>query len=388
MGGSKGSEASGDDSSIPVIRWQLASAIEFSHQQTVTDLTWLPGIDVTRGKLTKLAGADGSTGKECSFFATSAGDGRVNFWDIRFDKLAKKGRKQDEDVNNLVWRPTHSIHLMSSLGMDLASTRLCFNQGQLERGLFNVASFDGEVVQASCIRPEGEENPDYTRSCVQAHVGPVVSLERSPFFEDVLLTVGDWSFQIWREGEASTSPLFQSSYSPSGDYYTAGCWSPSRPAVVFLANSAGFVEVWDLLDRSHEPSLRAQLSSSSFMSMSFMAAPPGQGGNSRVLSSALSTVSAVTGGQGLGGAQSSQQVSATAQLLAMGDATGLLRIIDLPRNLRRPVPNERKLMATFLERETERVSDMTSRGPNRSKAIKAAEEKKKAQVRMVWRDSL
>jgi hypothetical protein len=30
---------------------------------------------------------------------------------------------------------------------------------------------------------------------------------------------------------------------------------------------------------------------------------------------------------------------------------GVLRIVELPRNLRRPVPNERKLMATFLERE-------------------------------------
>jgi hypothetical protein len=100
------------------------------------------------------------------------------------------------------------------------------------------------------------------------------------------------------------------------------------------------------------------------------------------MSSALSTVSAATGGPGLGGVPSSQQLSSTAQLLAMGDATGLLRIIELPRNLRRPVPNERKLMATFLEKETERVSDMISRGPNRSKAIKAAEEKKKAQVRL------
>ena len=45
-----------------------------------------------------------------------------------------------------------------------------------------------------------------------------MSLERSPFFEDMLLTVGDWSFQIWREGE--TSPLFQSGYAT--EYYSCG----------------------------------------------------------------------------------------------------------------------------------------------------------------------
>lgn len=30
---------------------------------------------------------------------------------------------------------------------------------------------------------------------------------------------------------------------------------------------------------------------------------------------------------------------------------GVLRIMELPRNLRRPVSNERKLMSVFLERE-------------------------------------
>jgi len=45
-----------------------------------------------------------------------------------------------------------------------------------------------------------------------------MSLERSPFFEDLLLTVGDWSFAIWRQGE--TTPLFQSNY--GRDYYACG----------------------------------------------------------------------------------------------------------------------------------------------------------------------
>ena len=49
-------------------------------------------------------------------------------------------------------------------------------------------------------------------------MGPIVALERSPFFDDILLSVGDWSFQIWREGEAT--PLFQSGY--AADYCTAG----------------------------------------------------------------------------------------------------------------------------------------------------------------------
>ena len=53
----------------------------------------------------------------------------------------------------------------------------------------------------------------------------MVALERSPFFEDMLLTVGDWSFCIWREGE--TTPLFQSGY--AGEYYACGtCTCPGQ----------------------------------------------------------------------------------------------------------------------------------------------------------------
>ena len=39
--------------------------------------------------------------------------------------------------------------------------------------------------------------PDYYHSL---HDGPVVSLQRSPFFKDVILCVGGWSFSIWKEG--------------------------------------------------------------------------------------------------------------------------------------------------------------------------------------------
>lgn len=60
--------------------------------------------------------------------------------------------------------------------------------------------------------------------------------------------------------------------------------------------------------------------------------------------------------------------------------SGVLRILELPRNLRRPVANEKKLMATFLERENERVSDVGERKPAREAALKVAEEVKKKQA--------
>lgn len=52
-------------------------------------------------------------------------------------------------------------------GMDLGGLRMCFKFKELDKGAFFVGSADGELVYAEFIRPEGEENPEYTKSCVQ-----------------------------------------------------------------------------------------------------------------------------------------------------------------------------------------------------------------------------
>jgi len=44
----------------------------------------------------------------------------------------------------------------------------------------------------------------------------VRSVERSPFFPDIVMTVGDWTFKIFQEGQAV--PLLSS---PSADTYLA-----------------------------------------------------------------------------------------------------------------------------------------------------------------------
>lgn len=152
-----------DETHIPVVKWRYASAVEFSHNYVVTDLQWLPGIDATRGKFVKL----GDGAKECNFFATTSGDGKVNFWDIRVERLIKKGRKADADMLDLVWKPTYSVHLISLLGMDLGSSRFCFNPQALDKGLFSIASFDGELVHGQYLKPDGEENPEATKSIIQ-----------------------------------------------------------------------------------------------------------------------------------------------------------------------------------------------------------------------------
>lgn len=48
--------------------------------------------------------------------------------------------------------------------------------------------------------------------------------------------------------------------------------------------------------------------------------------------------------------------NAALQMLAVGDSVGVLHIMELPRNLRRPVANEKTLMLAFLQREEKRVA--------------------------------
>ena len=45
------------------------------------------------------------------------------------------------------------------------------------------------------------------------HYRPARCLERSPFFPDIMVSVGDWDFNIWKEGVPT--PLFTSNMAPT-----------------------------------------------------------------------------------------------------------------------------------------------------------------------------
>lgn len=148
------------------------------------------------------------------------------------------------------------------------------------------------------------------RTVIPGHYGPCTSLQRSPLIADVFLTVGDWTFNLWKEGV--DSPLFTAPFSPS--MLTCGLWSPSRPSVIFIGKADGIVDVWDLLDRTHEPSMSFPIASASITTMVFHA-------------------------------------SGAKQLLAIGDDQGTVHVIEVPRNLRRAANNERASASTFITRE-------------------------------------
>ena len=90
----------------------------------------------------------------------------------------------------------------------------------------------------------------------------------------------------------------------------------------------GQVDVWDLTDSSCTPSETLGVSATRITSLEFLPSPM------KIL---------------------------TSQLLAVGDSNGNLHIFDMKRNLWRMQPNEKTLMANFIEREVNRVDYVAQR---------------------------
>ncbi|CAB1102561.1 unnamed protein product [Ectocarpus sp. CCAP 1310/34] len=164
----------------------------------------------------------------------------------------------------------------------------------------------------------GDVAPEFVKWVSSDHTRPCVALDKSPFFPGVLLSVGDWSFQIWKVG--LRKPVFSSPM--AANYLTTGRWSPTRPGMLFLGKVDGSMDVWDFTDSSFTPSVTLMSSPSRITSMEFLKP------------------------KGVGGAAKLKQ-----QLLTVGDAAGNLHVYDVPQNLWRPLANERAIMSYFLERE-------------------------------------
>jgi len=76
---------------------------------------------------------------------------------------------------------------------------------------------------------------------------PVLALERSPFYPDLLLTVHDYHFCIWKTSLTDFDyPIFKSA-NTFYSHNTCGAFSPTRPGVIFITKTDG-IDVWDFLD--------------------------------------------------------------------------------------------------------------------------------------------
>ncbi len=315
----------GDKKRVPLIQYSVASSIEAGHRTTVLDLVWLPpSMEVSaKGKLNvntdaippllRSASIKGLVPDVLTYqFATSAPDGQILIWDTRFRK--------DYKEMDLLWVPIFRINLTrADMKEELTLTSISISTSSVNTKMV-AATEEGELVFADW-GPHVEGNR--VQFIYPWHHGPIRSLERSPFFEDILLTVGDWTVSIWKEGTGSR-PLLGSPYNTSGA--TVGRWSPTRPGVFYVGHVDGSIDVWDLLDKTHVPTLSQQIAPCAVISMEFLPVDTSATRQSNIL-----------------------------HQFVVGDEAGTLHLLEVPKNLARQAPNERAMTDAFLKREQSRI---------------------------------
>ncbi|XP_030062184.1 dynein axonemal intermediate chain 3 [Microcaecilia unicolor] len=374
------------------VRYCALSSIEFGHKALITDLHWLPDLF----EVDQMGYPHENENGVCVQLVTCSPDCSVMFWDIRPPKTATNlpvpAKKMNEEkfpdgpqeipttfINlDLAWKPLIKVTISRidtggeyspikiSLGEEHYSTKIQDkfqvevkkekNEGNVDysnltsastKNLkpldnintnFFIGSEDGELIYSDWKMEKETESERLVCSkalyTYTVHDGIVHTVQRSPFFKDIVLTVGGWNFAIWKEGGIG-GPILKSCCSTKR--LTAGHWSLSRAGVFFIGKEDGNVDIWDLLEKTHEPSQTQNISS--------------------VLITCIKP----------------WIVSSKQHFLAVSDEYGTLYILEIPWTLRSLSSNETSLVQNYFEREVKHLDYLQQRKIFRAKEKKEAE---------------
>lgn len=95
---------------------------------------------------------------------------------------------------------------------------------------------------------------------------PTVGLDVSPFFEDIVLTLHDFHFCVWKHHIAQ--PLFESMVYKNA-HISCGGFSPFRPGVIVVGKTDGALDIWDFLDQSHKWTIQYNVVACALTSLKF-----------------------------------------------------------------------------------------------------------------------
>ncbi|XP_022825510.1 WD repeat-containing protein 63-like [Spodoptera litura] len=113
--------------------------------------------------------------------------------------------------------------------------------GQLTRATWEGHEFNtGETVNS--------EYGDIKFRC-NLHDGAIVVTSKNPIMDSITLTVGGKIFAIWSDSLEGRPIIWK-----KRPYrLTDGVWSQYKPSIIFICNSEGDLETWDLLIKSDKP---------------------------------------------------------------------------------------------------------------------------------------
>lgn len=360
----------------PIVRYCAVSSIENSHRFSISDIIWIPD----HMEIGRMGVVYENKTKRCTQIMTCSPDGSILIWDTKPPKatLSTINSMVTDAIANpfhhldLSWKPVQKISArrvrgsgeyspmrvsisevqalvkkadieMMKISKEIEETdsfnKMSFRKNepkQLENvsTKFYIGSEDGELIYmdwkstkdidtGKIVSPGPEHVWD-------AHDNSICSLQKSPFMKDIFLTVGGWSFAIWKHG-VTFGPIFKSAVHECK--LTSGHWSPTRPGVFFIGRNDGNVDVWDLLDKSHEPFLTQNVTP-------------------------VALISVIP-----------HSITSKQQLLAAGDEVGTLHIMEVPWTLRHSPQNELNIIEGYLEREASRLEYVS----NRSKSTRGGE---------------
>ncbi|XP_073400512.1 dynein axonemal intermediate chain 3 isoform X2 [Dendrobates tinctorius] len=351
-----------------LVRFCAVSSIEHGHREVITDLHWLPEYF----EITRTGYPYENKSGYCVQLATCSPDCSVMFWDIRSHKShlqTPTSRKQEENQHaaplgvpdtfkhlDLVWRPLLKTSIPKiETGGEFSPIKISLrdehhhsrtadklqtaikeekSEGAIHYGslratsaknskiledintCYFVGTEDGELLYTDWkMEKDGDTGRLISAKPSQRHSihdGLVHMVQRSPFLKNFALTVGGWNFAIWKEG-VTNGPILQSCCTQKR--YTAAHWSLSRPGVFFIGKEDGNVDIWDLLEKTHEPSQTQNISAA-----------------------AITCIKPWI-------------MSAKQHFLAVADDSGTLHVLQIPWTLHHPSANESTAVLHYLDRE-------------------------------------
>ncbi|NWT68187.1 WDR63 protein, partial [Prunella himalayana] len=278
----------------PLVRHCAASSTPYCHTKPATDVHWLPYNIEENPK----GGTSEKKDEKKLQLVTCSPDCSILFWDIPsmerreqflLEKLKEETRSQmppdnpdtDEDLD-LSWKPLikvcatkrcHScfpgkVRSRSALRASVKESPYTEMSASSSKNLellenistdFFVGNEDGEVVYSDWKKKIDTNTAKPHSQKYSLHTEPINTLQKSPFFNDIFLSIGGQKFAIWKEG-VTNGPILQSSCSAGS--YTAGQWSFTRPGVFFIGRDNGNIDIWDLLKKTHEASYFQNISKS------------------------------------------------------------------------------------------------------------------------------
>ncbi|KAG0569135.1 hypothetical protein KC19_6G067300 [Ceratodon purpureus] len=175
----------------PFVPFLLMSTMATSHTSIVSDIHWLP-------KDFEISVDGVANNGETNLIASCSADGLIIFWDITSSKEPELDPSWSDErkwaayeEQKYMWTPLYRLELKSE-SRRVGPLKMCRG---FQETIYYCSTEFGEVAEVDLNIPTGTPN---VAKVTGVHQGPVRAVLKSPFFDDVLFTVGIWTFALWR----------------------------------------------------------------------------------------------------------------------------------------------------------------------------------------------